>query len=109
MQIAFVDGNGNQQIAIGQSVATPTDRSGTIAVGATSQQLMAPNALRSGWFIQNQSASAMQISEIGNASTAVGFIIIAAGQSFPPPGYPVTLGQINISGTAAAVFAAREW
>jgi hypothetical protein len=110
MQLTVVDGNGAAQIICVQGVQTPTSRSGSIALANTSQQLMAANATRSGWYIQNQDDTALTVNEMGGDATTAGSIIVWPGQSFPPPNYPVTTLAITIaSSKQGAVFAAREW
>ena len=108
MRLVIVDGNGIEQTVIAQSVETPVDASGVLA-GAGSQPLLAANPLRAGWLFLNDSAHVMRINELGGDATAAGAWIVPAGGYFPPPGYPVTVGQINISGTNADAYTVREW
>jgi hypothetical protein len=109
MLIEVRDAAGNPQYVAVQSVATPTDRSGSIAATAVSQTLMAANSLRSGWLVQNTSADAMTLNDLGTDATQPNSFILAPGQSFPPPRYPITQGAITIAGQAGDTFVAREW
>ena len=108
MLLTIRDGQGNVQIVTAQSTGTPTDRSGTLAA-ATSQPVMAANALRSGYLIQNTGANPMTISEIGADATLAGAFVLGAGQMFPPVGYIISQTAINIAGTQGDTYTAREW
>lgn len=109
MLLSVIDGAGLAQTVIAQSQAAATDRSGSIATSATSQALMAANANRSGWFVQNISDEALMIGDLGTDATLAGAITLYPGNTFPSPGYPVTVTAINIAGTAGKSFVAREW
>lgn len=117
MILQVADGNGILQQICVQSVGTPTDRSGTIVTSGASQVLMdaVPDGAelpRSGWLVQNNSQTgfSMQINEIGSdADTSPTSIYLAPGAFFPPPGYPVTQGEITIAGQSGDNYAAREW
>lgn len=110
-----VDANNETQEIVVQIPATPTDRSGTIQATDASQVLMDPVAegsFRAGWIVQNNSltGNVMLINDLGDdADNSPTSIYLAPGQFWPPPGYPVTQGQIAIAGTADDNFMAREW
>jgi hypothetical protein len=108
MLLVIRDGLGNVQTVTAQSVGTPTDRSGSIA-GATSQSVMAANALRSGYLIQNTGANPMTISETGTDATLTNTFILGVGQMFPPVGYIISQTAINIAGVQGDTYTAREW
>ena len=87
-----------------------TNRSGTITSGGASQQLMAANSQRRGYWVQNLSTGALYISAFGAAAAAQPSILI------PPNGlYEVDAGstptsEIQIFGaTTGQAFSAREW
>ncbi len=111
MLLDVIDGNGAHKTVCAQSQGTPTDRSGTVAAANVSQQLLGTNTLRSGWFVQNTTLNTIiSVNEIGNPATSAGAVLLKYGDVFPPPGYPVTTGAVNIaSGTAGATFTAREF
>lgn len=115
MIIQVVDANGALQQIIVQSPATPTDRSGTITATSVSQTLLDPvqaGGSRSGWLVQNKGVNGftMQINDTGNpADESPSSINLAPGAFFPPPGYPVTQGEINIAGAEGDNFMCREW
>ncbi len=110
MLLKVLDGTATSQTVIAKGQEAPTDRSGTIASTGVSQTLMAANATRSGYVVQNNGASVMWLNEIGAAASAIGgSYAIAPGAVFPPPGWPVTAAAIAITGTAAQAFTAREW
>jgi len=108
MLLAIRDASGNVQTVVTQAAGTPVDRSGTIA-GTTSQPLMVANSLRSGYLFQNTGSNPMTISEIGNDATLAGTFVVGVGQMFPPVGYIITQGAINVAGTAGDTYTAREW
>jgi hypothetical protein len=113
--LQVVDANGVTQAIVAQAPATPTDRSGTILATGVSQVLMDPPAAgvtRAGWLVQNKSTTGntMQINDLGNpADASPSSVDLAPGASFPPPGYPVTQGEITITGNIGDNFMAREW
>lgn len=99
------------------AVALMTDRSGTIAAGGVAQQLMAANAARRGWAIQNIDETILEeirYSLTGAATlAAVGsFAIAASGGANFPGGYAQGVGTGAISIIAATIghkFTAIEW
>ncbi|MGO9474235.1 MAG: hypothetical protein ACLPWS_12670 [Rhodomicrobium sp.] len=110
MLIQVRDAQGNLQLVAIQSVAAPTDRSGSITATGSSQQVMAANALRSGWYFQNTSTNPMTLNDLGADATQPNSFVIGAGQFFPPPRYPVSQGAITVAGLQAGdTFVAREW
>lgn len=108
MLLVVRDGLGNVQTITAQATGTPTDRSGVIA-GAVSQPLMVANALRSGYVVQNTGSQVMTVSELGTDATAANSFQLGVGQFFPPAGYIITQGAINIAGLAGDTYVAREW
>ena len=88
-----------------------TDRSGTITTGGTSQQLMASNASRKGWQLQNNSTAAIAFNELGSAASLTsGSFILQPGGAYESPVGAVSTAQINVIGaTTGQVFTAREW
>ncbi|SRR6266849_3520231 len=86
------------------------DRSGTITLGGTSQQLMAANATRVYLFIQNVSTGDLWFNY--NIAAVVGqpSIKIPAGGSYENPPHFVDPRAINIVGaTTTQPFSAREF
>jgi hypothetical protein len=110
MLIQVRDAQGNPQLVAVQSVATPTDRSGSILVSGVSQTVMAANTARAGWYIQNTSANAMTLNDLGGDAALPDSFILGPGQVFPPPRYPISQGAITIAGNQIGdTYAAREW
>lgn len=111
MLLEVLDANKDPVIICAQSQDAPTDRSGNIAAVNTSQALMGANANRSGWFVQNTGLNTtVRVNDIGGLATDANSVVLLYGQTFPPPGYPVTVGPIVISGdVAGATYSAREW
>lgn len=114
MLIQVLDSNGTPHWVVFQGQDQINDYSGTLAISAvgpaaTPQQIAAANANRAGWLFQNTSASAMLLNEID----AGGFWVINSGQFFPPPGYPIPTGAIEVQGAAQSAvgdsFTYREW
>jgi len=89
---------------------TKTDRSGTITTGGTAQVLMAANASRRGWELQNNSSSDLWFNEIGGTAVAT-----APSFKVPPGSYissdaGVTTSAISLIGQVSGqTFTAREW
>lgn len=108
MIITVVDGQGVLRSVSWQAQDAITDRSGSLATAAT-QVLMTANTSRAGWFFQNLGTNPMRISELGADATLNGAIMVRAGETFPPPGYPIPTGAIEVAGTAGDLFTAREW
>jgi hypothetical protein len=104
-KVALVNEGGT---AVGDGAALPatTDRSGTITLGGTAQNVAAANASRQALTFQNTSDTEMRVTENGTAATAT-------------TGYQVTAGQylrINSNkavsvfcATTGKTFAATEW
>lgn len=109
------DANGNPQVLCLQGIGTPTDRS--LTCDGASDMLLAPiptgNPPRSGWIVQNKSTlgNLMFVNDLGSPADSVSpsNVILQPGESFPPPGYPVTQGEVQIFGTAGDNCMAREW
>jgi hypothetical protein len=93
---------------IGNQV-TYTDRSGTVTTGGTAQVLMALNASRRGFLVQNNSTGTLTINSVGTATTTAG-IVIAPGQLYEAQETGVPTTAISILGaTTGQRFDAREW
>lgn len=92
------------------SQVTLTDRSGTITSGGTAQTLMASNAARKGFYIQNTSSGDLWISSVGTAAVAGSSMRVIAGSLYECPSYAVPTTAISIYGaTTGQSFAAREF
>lgn len=86
------------------------DRSGTIAAGGTAQQLMAANAARMGFAVQNISDTDLWVRRGGTAAAAQPSIKVAAGGYYESPVGSQTTGTISIFGaTTGKAFVAHEW
>lgn len=114
MLLDVKDGLGQDQQIVAPGQESPVDSSGVILVTGDSEQLLAANAYRAGWFFQNQGQNAMQINELGaNASTptaaGAGSWNVPPGGTWPPPGFALTTAKITISGTQGDAYACREW
>lgn len=112
MLLDVKDGLGQDQTIVVASQEEPADASGILT--QANQKLLGANAYRAGWFFQNIGANSMQVNELGaDASTVVaagaGSFVVAPGATWPPPGFPLTTAQINVSGTLGDGFIAREW
>lgn len=105
--------NGNAADLLTQPVPasiTPTDRSGTITTGGQKQQLMAANANRRSWLIQNNSTGDLWINEIGADA-----VLSQPSINIPPGAYVTSESSycspsaISIIGaTTGQTFTARE-
>lgn len=89
---------------------TPIDISGTITLGGTAQQLVAANANRTGFMVQNNSDALLWISEIATAVENQPSIQIPIGETYICPEGACGVGAISIVGpTTGKTFTAREW
>jgi hypothetical protein len=109
MLLNVLDATATAQKVIVKGQEAIVDHSSTITATGVSQQALAANAFRSGYFFQNLSARNMFINELGAATQIQGSILIPPGGSFPPDNYPVNTAAINIIGTISDGFTAREW
>lgn len=108
---------GKQNVRTTAQQFTAVDRSGTVAVGNTSQQLMPANAARQGYLIQNldTTGEALWVNLAGGAAAAnaAGSFSIGPGSSVQFVGgaiQGVTSNQINVvAATAAHKYSAIEW
>lgn len=92
------------------AVARTRDKSGTITLGGTAQELMASNPERSGFWLQNVSAGDLWISDIGTAAATQPSLKVAAGAIYESPMTGCPTGAISIFGaTTGQAFSAREW
>jgi hypothetical protein len=108
---------GRQNVQMIPAPCVDTDRSGTITAGGVAQVLMAPNATRRGWMIQNideVNLEELRYSTTGTATvaTAGSFVIGAASGAGYPGGFAqgTGTGAISIIGaTTGHKFTAIEW
>ena len=93
------------------STATITSRSGTIATGGAAQSLMAANAARKGWFIQNNSTGDLWVNRFGGTAIAgQPSILIPAGALYETPDGGSGGNALSIYGaTTGQTFTAAEW
>jgi hypothetical protein len=87
-----------------------TDRSGTITTGGTAQTLMAANANRKGWRIQNLSPTDLWVNDKGAAAVAAQpSFKLAAGASYESAAFGASTAAISIFGaTTGQSFEAME-
>ena len=109
MRLLVVDANGQKQTVLSGGLEAVVDHSAAILVTGNSQIAIAANPLRSGYVLQNVSNKDMWINEVATATVDSGSFKFVAGSFFPPQGFPITTGDINIVGTAGDHFVAREW
>jgi hypothetical protein len=90
---------------------TITSHSGTVTSGGTAQQLMAANASRHGWFIQNNSDAELWVNVFGGtAVTSQPSLKIAAGDYYESSQGGATGAAISIIGaTTGKTFTAGEY
>jgi hypothetical protein len=90
---------------------TKTDRSGSITAGGSAQALMAANANRLGWQLQNNSNGDLWFNEVGSTAVAAQpSFKLAPGDSYESPVGATSTAAISIIGaTTGQTFTAREW
>lgn len=95
---------------IAGAIATRTDKSGTVTSGGTAQTIIASNAARKGFEIQNQSTGDMYFSTLAVAVQGQPSVRIAPGQLYETPLGGSGTGAVSLIGaTTGQAFAAREW
>lgn len=95
---------------VSYSPASLTDRSGTLAAGATAQNAAPANVARKGFWIQNNSSGALWINTLATAVQSQPSLQIAAGAYYEAPPGGAGTGAISIIGaTTGQAFSAREW
>jgi hypothetical protein len=109
MQLKVVDGAGSQQTLVSRGLESLVDHSTNIVATGISQMLLAANVTRSGWMAQNTSLHTLYWNDTGAASSGAGSFQVPAGTFFPPAGYPVSTGAINITGTTGDTYTIKEW
>lgn len=86
-----------------------TDRSGTIAVGGTSQEMAAANAARRYLFVENVSAADLWIDFGSDAEASQPSILIPTRAAFVMEGSFISTQAVNIIGaTTGQAFTAKE-
>jgi hypothetical protein len=89
--------------------AAPVNRSGTIITGGSAQQLMASNAVRGGWCLQNLSTADLWVSDVGAAALGTGFRVGPGVLHESQPG-GAAVGVLSVFGiTTGQAFTAREF
>jgi len=115
MSVPQVNGDevsGSNPLPIATFAASYTNRSGSIATGGVAQQLMAANASRRGWMVQNTSGQNLYVNETGVAAVqGTPSWTILPNSWFPATYYNAApSGAISIIGpTTGQTFIAREW
>jgi len=90
--------------------AVATDRGGTITAGGTAQQLMAANAARRGYSVQNQSTGDIYINAMTTATIDYHSLKIPAGSLYETTSTHVGPGAVSIIGaTTGQAYYAREF
>lgn len=89
---------------------TAANRSGTITTGGTAQQLMAANASRRGFRIQNQSNGALYFSATGTATMDQNSFLLNAGDYFESSPHFIGTTVVSIIGaTTGQAYHATEF
>ena len=97
-------------VAVTVAAGTLTDRSGTITTGGTAQQIMASNASRKGFSVQNVSSGDLWVRETGTAAAAQPSLKLTSGAYFETPAGYGSTGAVSVFGaTTGQAFVAREW
>ncbi len=91
--------------------AVARDGSGTLATGGSAQTLFGGIVPANGFVVQNNSSSALWISDVGVAANGGASIQIGAnGGSFATPSGYKPAGAVSLYGaTTGQAFAARRW
>jgi hypothetical protein len=109
MLLQVQDAASNVQIVVAHAQDVAADSSGSISVSGTPQEVFPQNPARSGWIFQNLGVDDMYINELGNAAVGAGSFVVRPFEFFPPPNYPVPVGNISVLGRQGDAYTAREW
>ena len=109
--VAAPVGAANPLPVINAAGAAASDGSGTVAAGGSAQLLFGGVVPANGYLVQNNSASALWICDVGTASAGGASVQIAAngGVFATPSGYRPGGAVSLFGGTTGQVFAARRW
>jgi hypothetical protein len=109
--VAVPIGPQNPLPVVNSAAAPAGDGSGTVATGGAAQMLFGGIAPDNGFLVQNNSAAALWISDVGTASAGGASLQLAAngGLFMTPTGYKPA-GAVSLYGaTTGQAFAARRW
>lgn len=111
MLLTVLDAGAVPRTEIVRGQETLTDVSGVLAVDNTWQILAPPNPTRSGISFQNRGTSPMDICDMGVDAAEAGATswLVEPGGYWPPPGFPTTVGEIAVRGTAGDAWTARDY
>ncbi len=109
--IAAPVGPQNPLPVINAAAAVAGDGSGTVATGGSAQTLFGGLVPANGFLVQNNSAGALWISDVGAASAGGASIQLEAdGGTFATPSGYKPAGAVSLYGaTTGQAFAARRW
>jgi hypothetical protein len=89
---------------------SPVNISGTITSGGTAQQLAAANTNRRGWYIRNNSAGSLWVSDMTTAVQSQPSLEIKAGELYESVNGGTSLNALSIIGaTTGQAWTGREW
>ena len=109
--VATAVGPGNPLPVINLAGSAASDGSGTVTTGGSAQTLFGGVVPANGFLVQNNSSSALWISDVGAASAGGGSIQLTAnGGVFATPSGYKPAGAVSLFGaTTGQLFAARRW
>lgn len=110
-EVIIASGGGGGGSSGGTVAGSYTNRSGTITTGGVSQTLMAANASRKAWTVQNRSTGNLYINftAAASASATGGSIELQPGDAYSEAGDFVSTEAITILGaTTGQAFTAKE-
>ena len=109
--IATPVGPQNPLPVINATGAVASDGSGTLATGGSAQTLFGGIVPAHGFLVQNNSAGALWVSDVGTASAGGASIQLAAtGGTFATPSGYKPAGAVSLFGaTTGQAFSARRW
>jgi hypothetical protein len=89
---------------------SPVNISSTITAGNTAQVLSAANANRQGFWLRNNSAGSLWLSDMTTAVLSQPSLEIKAGELYEAPAGGVSMNALSIIGaTTGQSFSGREW
>jgi hypothetical protein len=109
--VAAAVGPQNPLPVVNTAGAAASDGSGTVAAGGSAQTLFGGAAPVNGFLVQNNSSSALWISDVGTASAGGASVQVApnGGLFMTPSGYKPAGAASLFGATTGQAFAARRW
>lgn len=112
MLLNVLDSTGVSQKIVVKGQEAVVDHSSTVTATGVSQLALSANALRSGFYFQNNGTHNIGLNDLGAATLGAGSLIVPPGGVVSTSGsgnYPLSINAVNVIGTATDAYTLREW